>query len=480
MNSLTNGGRNRIVAAVDSLNRLLALRITLAALAVVAATLYVLAYFSDPLVQWPAWWGWWDQGQYVKCAASLANLELTPQTYWYPLGYPLLGALFYRFAPHYAFLFPNLLLIVGSLALLYSMARRLVSAIEAVLLLAVFVVSYRGTLADVWVIPWNTIPTQFLSYLAIYLCCFTNPGRKQCYYISLCIGLVYLCRPADAACLLPLLAIGLLRLDNWALRLRTGAAAACIIGAFVGVVLLVNYRVFGSYDTPADRNNSLIGLFGYPPAWKFYWLAIDASPVLGESHPMLFRHMPWLWLAPAGLICLFRRNRWLAAAITLSIGASFTLYLNYNDLWPGNLYHYHLIHYLVWTLPLLWLVMYVGLRAALTDRFGRYALAGVIAAAFLVSRWHLKEANLHQAAVSQDGTIASDGDFLLLPPAQNAPAVSRNGAVLNPPYGVMFSRRPDGYAIVPKGTSPAGLLVQSDSPDKRITVGRLRWVFRLR
>src|SRR4051812_22506360 len=254
-------GRTKAGEVFGTLNRAVNSPLSLRLLAGVAVALYLIAYFSDPLVQWKAWWEWWDQSQYVKSAASLANLELTKQSYWYPLGYPLIGALFYRISPHYAFFWPNLLLIVGSLGLLYTMARRLVTPIEAILLLGVFVISYRGTLADVWVIPWNTIPTQFLSYLAIYLCCFTPPGRKQCCYIALCIGLVYLCKPADAACLLPLLVIALLRIDTWAARLRSGVVAGCVIAAFVGLVVLVNYRVFGSYDTPADRNNSAIGLF---------------------------------------------------------------------------------------------------------------------------------------------------------------------------------------------------------------------------
>jgi hypothetical protein len=249
----------------------------------------------------------------------------------------------------------------------------------------------------------------------------------------------------------------------------------------VGLVILVNYRVFGSYDTPADRNNSKIGLFGYPPLWKFYWLAIDGTPVFRESHPMLFRHMPWLWLAPAGIICLFRRNPRVAAALTVSIGATFALYINYNDLWPGNLYHYHLIHYLVWTLPLLWLMAYVGLRTALTDRFGRVTLATVFLLALFFSRWKLRERNLHEVNLSADSVISFDGDFALVPQAAERPVVSANGQVIQSPHGVISQPRPDGWAIVlRRDTSPKNLTIQSDSPHKHMILGKLRWVFRIR
>lgn len=65
------------------------------------ASVYLCAYWIHPEV--PAassisplgWCGWWDQGQHLKCAAGLARASLTRDTYWYPLGYPALGALFY-------------------------------------------------------------------------------------------------------------------------------------------------------------------------------------------------------------------------------------------------------------------------------------------------------------------------------------------------------------------------------------------------
>src|ERR1043166_7987112 len=373
--------RTHIAAAMAASNsRMAAILVGMA-----GAFAYIASYIANPLFQWKAWWEWWDQSQYIKCAAALANLQLTQESYWYPLGYPILGALFYKIAPHYAFFVPNLMLSTGILVTFYLIARRMVSGLEAIILVAVFVVSYRGTLGEVCVIPWNSIPTQLLAYLVVLNTCFRAVTERQLYWAALFVGMSYLCRPSDAFCLVPLLAAGLFALGSWRRAMRAAPIMFCIMAAFVGIVLVANYCIFKSYDTPYDRNNSQIGLFGYPPLWKAYWLAFDGTPAFRESHPMLFRHMPWLWLAPAGALCLGRRWPRSTIGIILSIAATFTLYFNYNDLWPVNLYRYFLIHYLVWTLPLLWLMAYVGIRCAITGWWWRICLGAVVLIGLLVS-----------------------------------------------------------------------------------------------
>ena len=96
-------------------------------LLIATAVIYSLAYLGHAVLpgnsKYPeGWWGWWDQGQYLKCAASLAHGTLTSDTYWYPLGYPMIGALFYRFTPQHAFFLPDLILVLGITALFYQIA----------------------------------------------------------------------------------------------------------------------------------------------------------------------------------------------------------------------------------------------------------------------------------------------------------------------------------------------------------------------
>ena len=83
--------------------------------AIAAIVWYFVSYVSHPAMPgnvvnyWMGWFGWYDQGKYLESAKALSDLSLTPDTYFYPLGYPLLGAFFVRFLPRHAFLVPNLL-----------------------------------------------------------------------------------------------------------------------------------------------------------------------------------------------------------------------------------------------------------------------------------------------------------------------------------------------------------------------------------
>ena len=72
-----------------------------------------------------------------------------------------MGALFYCFAPQHTFFLPDLILVLGITALFYRIARRFISPLETVLLIAVFIGCYAGLLSGSLVEPWNTAPTSY-------------------------------------------------------------------------------------------------------------------------------------------------------------------------------------------------------------------------------------------------------------------------------------------------------------------------------
>lgn len=330
------------------------------------------------------WFGWWDQGQYLKCAAGLAHGSLTPDTYWYPLGYPALGAVFYRWWPEHSFFLPNLFLITGIALLFYQIARKFVRPVEVVFLLALFVFAYRGTLSLSLVEPWNTIPTHFVAYAVVFLVGFTEARRRNVLIAALCVGLSYLCRPADAICAGPIVAVGAFRLPGWKEKIRSGAAAFGIFLVFVVAVLLINRSVFGTWRTTYDLISANIGFGSYPLFEKFYSLVLDARPIFELDDTALLNHFPWLVLLPPGIVHVVRKFRWGAVGVLLGVAATYGIYFAYNDFWPGNIFLYHLIHYLAWTFPLLALLTYAGLRNAWRDRTGRWSL-GLILPVLLVA-----------------------------------------------------------------------------------------------
>jgi hypothetical protein len=79
--------------------------ITVIFLIVTIAT-YTFLYFTHPSLPNDApsgWWGWFDQGQYIKSVKALSQANLSPSEHWYFPGYPLLGAILYKYMPVHPF-----------------------------------------------------------------------------------------------------------------------------------------------------------------------------------------------------------------------------------------------------------------------------------------------------------------------------------------------------------------------------------------
>jgi hypothetical protein len=363
---------------------------------IATAIIYTLAYLGHGVLpgnsEYPkAWWGWWDQGQYLKSAASLAHGTLTSDTDWYPLGYPAMGALFYRFAPQHAFFLPDLILVLGITALFYRIARQLISPLETVLIIAVFIGCYSGSLSASLVVPWNTIPTHLLSYAIIWLVAFSEPDRKRVLIAAVCLGLMYLCRYPDALCMILPLGVAIMRLPTRREKVEAALWAFGILACVMVSVLLVNHAVFGSWQTPYEKISAAVGFASYPLLQKSFLLLVDGNPVFRERDSALLQHFPWLLLLIPGAIHLLRRYKVNGLGILLSIALSYGLYFEYNDSAPDNIFRYHVIHYLFWTFPLLALITYVGLKEAWKYRVGRWSFCSVPLLLFAVCFITLRE-----------------------------------------------------------------------------------------
>lgn len=432
-----------------------------AILIVALGTVYLLSYLGQPLLpgnnqEYPnGWWGWWDQGQYLKCAAAIADWKLGPETYWYPLGYPALGALFYRWVPQHAFLLPNLALVLGTVVLFFKIARRMVSSLEAILLISVFVIAYRGTTTFCVVIPWNTIPTHFLSYAMIWLVGFCDLSRKRIYAAALCLGLIYVCRALDAACMGLILAVVILQFPGWREKVKVGLVASVIVALPVGCILLINHSVFGSWSTPYEAMSGRMGFGAYPFAKKLFLLLIDGRPIFREANTAYFSHFPWLILAPLGVIYLLRCYKKRAIGVLLSVVVTYGAYFSYNDFWPHNTFRFGQIHYLFWTLPILALFTYVGVKHSWKDRAGRWSYSLVVLILLPICFLSLHEHVRGRVAPPTDSSIMEINptetqrvDWISFPGVSGAPKLYAAGRALLqfPEYVVPI--RPDGTAVL--------------------------------
>jgi hypothetical protein len=454
----------------------------------IAAAVYALAYLGHPLLPGanPAypegWWGWWDQGQYHKSAAALAAHTLNKETYWYPLGYPLLGAVTYRWAPTHSFFVPNILLVLGLLISFYRIALHLISRWEAIGLICIFTFAYSRFICSALVIPWNTIPTHLLSYAVIALVGVSHPRPSRIIAASAAVGLTYLCRPIDAVCLTIAVCCSTLGLPTWARRIRTGSLGALIVLFFVLSVFLVNLAVFGHWATAYDVVSRSMGFASYSIFQKLYWIFLDASPVFREHDTALLPLLPWLLLIVPGLVQLVRKHGAAGVGVILSIGATYAAYLLYNDFWPQNIFRFHAFHYLFWTWPILFLITYVGLRTAWTERWARWSLLSALVFGALVCSVTLKEREIENIVLSSPATVGlrNSGDWLFIPSAVAQYRLLVNGRELLRHEGYYAVDRPEGTILLfSKDTRgvPASLEIVAVAEPIVIRVGLLQWVF---
>jgi hypothetical protein len=478
----------RFLATVDAC---LGTRLVQTVLLLVLAIIYLIAYWMEPArpgasAAYPlGWWGWWDQEHYWRCAADLAHGHLSAETYWYPVGYSLLGAPFYAMMPTHAFLIPDLALVLGIAAVFYRIATKFVSRTETVVGLALFIVFYRGVLAQTMVVPFNTLPTHLLSYIILLLVGFGRVTGRRVIYAAVCVGGLYWCRPGDALCLGLLLGFAILRLPSWRVRIRVGLISALILMAFVACILLLNWSIFKTWKTPYEENTANIGFGSYSLAKKAFALVIDARPGFQLENTSLISHFPWLVLVPAGLVLLLRKSGWNAVGVIITIAATYMIYFVYNDFWPTNIFYYHLIHYLVWTVPLLALFAYIAVRDGWKDVAGRLGLLlpffALVPVCFLTLEERVLGCVPRRDVASNTSLAVPKADWVLLTHAPASPNPFEPELGLTPFRGFFRFGRNDGTFILlsSQARKSGGMLTISEKASwDKLFYGQLDWRLR--
>lgn len=352
------------------------------------AVLYTAAYVLHPLFPGTGadaatrgWWTWNDQSRYLAETAAIATGRLSPANFNYPIGYPALGAPFWRWWPAHPFFVPDLVLVLAAAAALWRVARRWLSGLRVVVVAAGYVAMQAAVLGATLVVPWNTIPTQaaLLAGVAVTL---GWTGRRRVLALAGLAAATYVVKSSDAAAFAPLLVFAVWSLPTWRERLRSAVAGGAILAAGVVAVGLLHLAVFGQWRSTYEvASVQLAGFFAYPVALKVWWLLVDGRWFFNEWDPALLWRHAWLWLAVPGAVWLVRRERAAGGAVLAAVAVSWGLYLNYNDFTPPNLYRFTLIHYLTWSFPLLLLL---GVAAVVAGGRERAVWGGFAAMAALV------------------------------------------------------------------------------------------------
>jgi len=311
-------------------------------------------------MQYPlGWWGWFDQGQYLQSARALSHFDFAPQSHWYPLGYPFLGALFYRTVPNHAFFIPNLVCYLVILWMLYAICRKFLSRSEALILVAVGLLAQNHLMMNL-LIPWSSIPGHALIYAAIYLMVFGKRQVADYALTALCAGLTFLCRPVTAIAFMPLFLVRALRGEHIYALAKRLSVATLIFALFVILMFALNHRIYGTYVSPYMQNERRLGFNISAVPHKLYSILLDGRTIYAEGRSV-FSEFPWILVALPGALYAVKRYR-AFAGVLVSICFIVLCYTAYNNFSSAHLFKYMALHYFLWIFPLLTLFAYLTVR----------------------------------------------------------------------------------------------------------------------
>ena len=244
------------------------------------------------------------------------------------------------------------------------------SRVEAWLLVAI-AFNFEPTLRDRCIaVPWNTMPTYAMIYLATYLLVFALPTMGRFILAACAVAFALLARPIEVVEFAPLyLCAALSWQDSGKWRaLGCFAAAVAVPAAFL---VAIDYDL---YHTPGSPySNSETHHFGAAHlGLKIYQFFCDGTFLTGNAgvpegtrpRQILERFPYFLFLLPG--VLAFVRNRGVpAVGLGLAIVATIGLYLGYNYVSnPGFAWTYGPFHYYWWVMPWLMLMTYLSFRTA--------------------------------------------------------------------------------------------------------------------
>lgn len=361
------------------------------AVLIAAALAYTLKYLHHSAMpgnslKYPeGWWGWFDQGQYLRAATAFLHGNLAPQNFYYPPLYPLIGAAFLPFLPNHPFFLFDGFAFVFFVYTFIKFAETYISRIEAVgIVLATLIFNHR--ILEQFAIPWTTACTVAIYSFAILRLVQLNRAVQTSQYVSrpysafhalpfaIVFGLLVLSRPVDsglAAVFFPgYLYFDWKRTNSPPLRLYWGRLLAVgsllTLGFACGLALFAVYNkvIFGSpLGGYVQSTASASGYFPSQLPRKLFTLLVDTYTVFLEPRASLLTHYPWMLLSMFGIALALLSGDALKRVVAIALIVHFCLYAPYGDLLPNGLWRFNNIHYFKWMLP------YLGFYAWLTVRW---------------------------------------------------------------------------------------------------------------
>jgi hypothetical protein len=386
---------------------------TTLALAVAVLAAYYLVQYAlaearpDPKALYPlGWWGWFDQGEYLKSIRAFATGALRSPDLLYPPLYALLSAPFWWLTRDHPALVPDLVYFLVAYGVLIAVARRFYGTLLPLVVCAALLVFLPVMTIDDWVIPWTTsLQAALVSGL---IAIFSRSEAKAApfalrskadwgWFVGFfaAYGAIAPTRPLDIVIWFPfalayflLTTLATVREAPAARRIQ--AAAGCFLAAsvtasvfvalYLGFNLKIHGSLFGSYGTAAGGN----GYFLADIPEKIFSVFWSSGVVYGEPEQALFEKFaifgPIFALCLVALVVVKDVRRW----ILLTAFLNFIVYLPYGDLLPNGFFRYHNLHYFKWAYPWLAVIAAGQLASWLGGEERRVRWAPLAASAGLV------------------------------------------------------------------------------------------------
>jgi hypothetical protein len=328
------------------------------------------------------WWGWYDQGEYLRSARAFTEWDFFWKKHQYPPLYPVMGALFVKFVPTHPFFFFNVAAFLTFVFVFERVARQYVSQIEA-FALVILGVLFNATVMDNFAIPWTTTGTALIYSFTIYQLMKRLDSAyrlkplsrelRAAFAFSAVFSLEVICRPVDAgaaAIFYPAY------LYSTFVKLREAKAPSVtrylFLQCFVmgvglcvglGLFMLFNWtlsgRVLGGY---LQSTASYSGYFPFDIPRRAFFLFFDSDTVFLAPRSSIADRFPWLVLSAAGLLLAVFKGNALLRVLAAVLVWQFFLYAAYGDLTPISMWRWLNVHYFKWMFPYLALFAWLAIR----------------------------------------------------------------------------------------------------------------------
>jgi len=295
-------------------------------LAVFLVLLFSLTYWLHPDKPSPdgGWLSWADQGEIDRIARSLADFKV-PERPFFPVGYPLLGALFIKFFYPYHFFIPNLALYVVTVCLWYLIARRNLEAPYNFIFLLLLLFGTQITFY--FSIPWTHFLTVGLASVVFYL--FFMEGElslRKILLLSIASGLLMFVRVPEFMSLLPVVGFVFWRGVKGSDRRKMASYILCFAAPLVILLALFFYTNSIFYSSPftigyhvpvpgtMHTQEDVLHMYSLTSfIQKSYAFIVNPEPVFRTDPPCGFISLPVLGYSPFFLFAVFGLYRFVTA-----------------------------------------------------------------------------------------------------------------------------------------------------------------------